>query len=184
MLCLLHLLSCAPKADLLLLSAMISNGDAFAAWVQAVSEKPCTSYMDLWKPSRQARGIVVYDELDPGLRQQRPTPYGLFGLHQLWNPRAPADTRIVKLCDKPVTLGRSATGRLTPNANDVAARLAYDAAAARVKSIVFVQQAGHAPSTASKVARWHDALTALPEKEQALWNDIVARNAVGPSTRL
>jgi hypothetical protein len=130
--------------------------------------------MDLWKPSRQARGIVVYDELDPGLRQQRPTPYGLFGLHQLWNPRAPADTRIVKLCDKPVTLGRSATGRLTPNANDVAARLAYDAAAARVKSIVFVQQAGHAPSTASKVARWHDALTALPEKEQALWNDIVA----------
>ena len=56
MLCLLHILKRIPDADLLLLSAMLTNGDEIAAWLREVRGRPCTAFHDPWKPSRQARG--------------------------------------------------------------------------------------------------------------------------------
>jgi ATP-dependent RNA helicase HelY len=170
MLCLLQLLKHAPTADLLLLSAMLTNANEFAAWVQEATGRPCGAFVDLWKPSRQARGILAYQHSRlneiyvAGLDRRaarlegrsapapdtRAVPYALFGLHQNWNPGAPTDTALVKLSDQTVELSIStATARPSPNANAVAATLAVHAIRASLKTIIFVQQAAHAPSTAS-----------------------------------
>ena len=129
MLCLLQIIKRAPQADLLLLSAMLSNAPDFAAWITEISGRPCTAFQDPWKPSRQARGIVVYQRTRlnqianaaraahitrlgggrPARVDTSATPMGLFGLHQNWNPAAPADTRLVKLSDRPSPLWRCRT---------------------------------------------------------------------------
>jgi ATP-dependent RNA helicase HelY len=194
MLCLLQILKHAPSTDLLLLSAMLANPDEFAAWIQETTGRPCKAVVDLWKPSRQARGIVIYESVRlneiyaAGLEKRaarlegRPAPapdtgavpFALFGLHQNWNP-GEADTALIKLSDEPVELSLSATtARPTPNANTVAAALAVHAVRATLKTIVFVQQAAHAPSTARKIARMLPAIGPLQEAETALWESIVA----------
>jgi hypothetical protein len=121
MLCLLQVLKKAPDADLLLLSAMLTNAHEFAAWIEEITHRPCAAFVDMWKPSRQARGLVVYRRNDllemyrsarafareGGRGHERPdtsaTPFGLFGLHQNWNPQAAADTRLIKLSDDPLS---------------------------------------------------------------------------------
>jgi ATP-dependent RNA helicase HelY len=195
MLCLLQLLKHAPAADLLLLSAMLTNADEFAAWVQEATGRPCVAFVDLWKPSRQARGIVLYEHARlneiyaaglerraarlEGHRVPAPdtsvVPYALFGLHQNWNPGALADTALIKLSDHAVALSLSTvSARPTPNANSVAASLAVHAVRAALKTIVFVQQAAHAPSTARRIARALPAIGELQEAETALWESIIA----------
>jgi ATP-dependent RNA helicase HelY len=194
MLCLLHVLKHAPNSDLLLLSAMLSNAEELAAWITEVSGRPCQAFLDPWKPSRQARGIVVYER--PRLNQIRQaalaaahvrrqggraprvdrnvTPHALFGLHQNWNPGAEADIRLIKLSDLPVRFGISQSNYPTPNANDVAATLALHAVVAGLKTMVFVQQADHAPKTASKIANDLEPIAALLPAEQALWQSVIA----------
>lgn len=172
MLCLLHILKRAPDADLLLLSAMLTNGNEVADWLKEVSGRPCIAFEDFWKPSRQARGVVVYAraELDAIKRTARArkrakaqgkhverqvpmaTPYAVCGMHNNWNPSTGVDTRLIKLSDTPVELAVSKYDYPTPNANAVAGALSIRAAHRRLKTIVFVQRAGHAPTTAWKVA--------------------------------
>ena len=103
MLCLLQVIKKVPDADLLLLSAMLTNAGEFAEWIAEITQRPCSAFVDRWKPSRQARGIVIYSReelrrLTRAAREQRRrgprpgvTPYALFGLHQNWNPGADAD---------------------------------------------------------------------------------------------
>jgi ATP-dependent RNA helicase HelY len=195
MLCLLQVLKHAPTTDLLLLSAMLTNPDEFAAWIQETTGRPCAAVVDLWKPSRQARGSVIYESARlneiyaAGLEKRAArlegrsapapdtgaVPFALFGLHQNWNPGAQADTALIKLSDHAVELSLSATtARPTPNANVVAAALAVHAAHADLKTIVFVQQAAHAPGTAKKIARMLPAIGPLQESETALWESIIA----------
>src|SRR5262249_7688095 len=64
MLCLLQALKRAAEADLLLLSAMLTNSEEFADWIQESTGRPCVAYQNPWKPSRQARGVVVYRRQD------------------------------------------------------------------------------------------------------------------------
>lgn len=66
MLCLLGFNHIAPDADLLFLSAMLKNGADFGDWVRELTGRPCVCVDLLWKPSRQARGVVIYrqEELD------------------------------------------------------------------------------------------------------------------------
>jgi len=52
----------APKADTLFLSAMVKNGKEFANWISDLTGRSCISVDLLWKPSRQARGVVIYKE--------------------------------------------------------------------------------------------------------------------------
>jgi len=176
MLCLLHALKRAPEADLLLLSAMLTNAPEFAAWIEERTGRPCSAYENPWKPSRQARGVVVYQRRDlNNIRlDQQVMPFGLFGLHQNWNPGVPADTRLVSLSNDPVTLSLAARGYATPNANGVAAALGVQAAQAGVKTIIFVQQANHAPSTARKISAQIPEVGQLTPVEEALWNSVVA----------
>jgi hypothetical protein len=61
MFCVLAFSSIAPSADLLFLSAMIRNGGEFSAWIGALTGRECVFVEPLWKPSRQARGVLVYE---------------------------------------------------------------------------------------------------------------------------
>jgi ATP-dependent RNA helicase HelY len=171
---------------------MLTNADEFAAWIREVTQRPCVAFVDKWKPSRQARGIVVYRRSDllqifraarasareKGKGRGKPDtsviPFGLFGLHQNWNPGVVADTRLIKLSDEPMKLSLSAQGRPTPNANDVAAKLAVQAVESGLKTIVFAQNAGHASTTASKIAERLPHVVALSEVEQQMWAGVVA----------
>lgn len=70
MLCVLAFNRLVPDADLLFLSAMLKNGEEFASWISALVQRPCIHVDLLWKPSRQARGVVIYDgeELEKAIK--------------------------------------------------------------------------------------------------------------------
>jgi ATP-dependent RNA helicase HelY len=193
MLCLLHALRRAPHADYLLLSAMLQNAPDVGEWLGQLSGRRCISFLDAWKPSRQARGVVIYakNQLDwahsavraanfadrNGLPASRPpldvTPFALFGLHQAWAPTAPHDRRIIRISDATVRLNYGVTGA-TPNANEVGASFAANAARAGLKTIMFVNQADHAPTTAKKIRTGLPPVGALTEVENDLWHEIVS----------
>ena len=40
---------------------MIQNGEEFADWIGSITGRGCKFVDPLWKPSRQARGIVFYE---------------------------------------------------------------------------------------------------------------------------
>jgi hypothetical protein len=62
MFCVLAFNSIAPDADFLFLSAMIRNGSEFATWIGSLTGRECVFVDPLWKPSRQARGVVFYED--------------------------------------------------------------------------------------------------------------------------
>jgi superfamily II DNA/RNA helicase len=61
MLCVLGFNNVAPDADILFLSAMVKNGDELAVWLAELTGRPGLSVDLIWKPSRQARGVVIFD---------------------------------------------------------------------------------------------------------------------------
>ncbi|MEZ9297903.1 DEAD/DEAH box helicase [Vibrio splendidus] len=75
MLCVLGFNEIAPNADMLFLSAMIKNGDEFSKWVEELTGRACLNIELLWKPSRQARGVVIYshEELEQAKTRARNT---------------------------------------------------------------------------------------------------------------
>jgi ATP-dependent RNA helicase HelY len=194
MLALLHANQRAPEADLLLLSAMLTNGQEMADWVATLTGRPADFIHDPWKPSRQARGVVIYPQaqLDPlrtfarakerGLDPPRPSTkasaHALFGLRNNWVPGSPQDVTIVALAEAPVDL-RIGTYGATPNANGVAADLAVLAVAAGLKTIVFVQQAGHAVSTARALEGRLAGVAQITAAEGQLTDDIALE--LGPT---
>lgn len=190
MLCLLHAIKRAPNADLLMLSAMLKNADEVADWIATITARPCIGFHDSWKPSRQARGVVIYPKaqvvaatsevrrkkrLKKAYKAPRlhADPYALFGLHHSWLKTVSTDTRLVRLSDAPIELGHGAGGA-SPNANAVGAALAKNAAVAGLKTIMFVQQADHAPSTARRLLGQLPPPPDLTESEKSLWADVVA----------
>ncbi len=62
MLCVLGFCNVTPDADLLFLSAMLKNGEELAKWLQELTGRAAVSVDLLWKPSRQARGVVIYND--------------------------------------------------------------------------------------------------------------------------
>lgn len=193
MLCLLHALRRAPDADFLLLSAMLQNAPDVADWLGQLTGRPCINFLDLWKPSRQARGVVIYEEKQltrahqvvrdansakrRGRKAHRPdldvVPFALFGLHNAWDRNAPEDRRLVQLSDGTVQLSYGTIGA-APNSNKVGASLAISSARAGLKTIMFVNTADHAPSTATLIRAGLPAVSALTQLESDLWKDIVA----------
>jgi superfamily II DNA/RNA helicase len=112
MLCVLGFSHVAPEADFLFLSAMLKNGDELAQWLQELTGRKSIAVDLLWKPSRQARGVIIYedDQLNrastqalevqiaedkknnsvarnlraPAARQLTATPYAIWGLQHNW----------------------------------------------------------------------------------------------------
>jgi len=140
MFCVLAFNSIAPNADFLFLSAMIRNGGEFAEWIGALTGRECVFVDPLWKPSRQARGVLFYK--DDAIREARAAalkaqraldasqgkpaktlrkaakeklaaqPYALFGLQHNWLHREErqAECKTTAIADKPVELGGKLQG--------------------------------------------------------------------------
>lgn len=132
MFCVLAFNSIAPESDFLFLSAMIRNGEEFARWIGSLTERECVFVDPLWKPSRQARGVVFYNEEDVSRIQQNALsaqrrgdsakgkaakglrtaaksellaePYALFGLQHNWLQEGKAQAKTTKVSDTPVAL--------------------------------------------------------------------------------
>ncbi|GAA4772633.1 hypothetical protein GCM10023219_19770 [Stakelama sediminis] len=112
MLCVLGFNHVAPEADILFLSAMLKNGDELAQWLGSLTGRPSIPVDLIWKPSRQARGVIIYnqDEVTESKRRAnekqeaenkqqkreaaslrkvaaqelRATPYAIWGLQHNW----------------------------------------------------------------------------------------------------
>jgi hypothetical protein len=132
MFCVLAFNSLAPTADFLFLSAMLRNGEQFSRWIGQLTGRPCVFVDLLWKPSRQARGVVLYERpaLDDiqaaalaaqqsenrrvgktakGLRaaakkELLAQPFALFGLQHNWLVGTDAICTIAKISGTPVPL--------------------------------------------------------------------------------
>ncbi|CAN7588658.1 DEAD/DEAH box helicase [Acidovorax sp. LjRoot194] len=174
MLCVLNAVELAPKADMLMLSAMMSNATQIAGWLQSVMNRPCLALSMNWKPTRQVRGCLVYprSEVDAmttlarslkasattsappqkAKRQMLARPQGFFGLKQTWDTTNRVDYALLPLLDQSVQLTLSPHWKLTPNANNVAAAIgsaAVDRGSSQVlKTLIFCQTTVNANSTA------------------------------------
>ena len=162
MLCLLRFLQCVPDADVLLVSAMIKNSKQLAGWLKELTDRPCLSLALSWKPTRQARGCVVYpsrriSELQKIVIKGRQTmttksfpakekakltaiPIGMFSLLQTWKTKDTEDYTLLPLLDSEVRLSVSQWGSLTANRNAIAAALAAASSDIGMKTLVFAAQ--------------------------------------------
>ena len=178
MLCVINFVRLAPEADLVLLSAMMKNTDEVAAWLTELTGRPALDLDMAWKPTRQLRGCVVYeqariDELTTllGARRRRAgsrrvpqavkaqltaQPHGFFSIRQTWASQQRSDYAYLPFCAESPPLTANERWRLTPNAGVVATALAVSAAQAGINTLIFSQSIPLAVSIAKRVA---DALT-------------------------
>ena len=146
MFCVLAFSAIVPDGDFLFLSAMLRNGGEFAEWIAELTGRECVFVDPLWKPSRQARGVVIYRESDldrtlenahraqieedrrtryPAVsiraaakRQLSAEPFALFGLKHNWLSQSGARFYIARLIGHSVQLsGKLSQGRITPTGN-------------------------------------------------------------------
>lgn len=173
----LGFLKATPDADLLFLSAMVKDGGDFAAWIQEQTGRQCLLVDPIWKPSRQARGVVLYEAAQlktikasaanaralaktSGLGKAakallKARPHALFGLQHNWNARGTADITISQLLASDVELDGGVGDRglyLRPNANVVSAAIATASAKQGLKTIVFVTTAQQTITNAARIA--------------------------------
>lgn len=201
MLCVLNFTSIATSADLLLLSAMMTNAKEIAGWIQSLTSRPCIPLALTWKPTRQVRGCVVYgaaeiSQLRALLQQVRSEvtniaapaslkrqlevqPFGFFCLRQTWQSNARKDYALLPLLDNKVLLGtgtskQSGDWYLTPNGNQVAAAIAEATARQQLKTLIFTQTIPLANS-ANKILceRLGQVSCQLTDNERALYAVIV-----------
>ncbi|MBT9597929.1 MAG: DEAD/DEAH box helicase, partial [Vitreoscilla sp.] len=200
MLCILNLSTHAPRADYLLLSAMMSNSEEVAAWLDELTGRECLSLNMAWKPTRQVRGSVVFSSdqiadlrnrlaakrrelLAAGKRKPGPPaalkrelkarPLGLLGLKFRWDSMRRDDYALLPLSDSEMVLSVNATTwKLTPNVNSVAAELASLASRNDgVKSLIFAQTVPYAISAQETAgACLGEARIDFTEDEQHLYN--------------
>lgn len=204
MLCLLTFCEAVPTADLLFLSAMLKNAHEFGSWVQELTARKCAVVELLWKPSRQARGVVVYKHSDislaeaealkiqraldrekgkktAGLRTKAKSamtakPYAVWGLRHNWMD-APESRALTALAEEQFPLGSGySNGRVwaTPNANEAATNIVVAAAKTGAKSIVFVNTKAVSVSTATKISTALDLTVSLSEREILLWSALAS----------
>jgi superfamily II DNA/RNA helicase len=201
MLCVLGFNHIAPDADTLFLSAMLKNGEEFAQWISELTGRASVCVDLLWKPSRQARGVVIYKDKDidqakkaallvqsqedkkkgkrakslraAASRKLVAQPWAIWGLQHNWLGQGKAHCIMSELLDGTVTLaGDNKYGPiyLTPNANQVAIRLAVAAATNGLKSIVFVNTKNDAISTARDISTQLGEPIHANEAEKERWD--------------
>lgn len=184
MLCLLTFVSVSPASDLLLLSAMVSNGGEVGGWLSGLLGRPVHPFDDRWKPTRQLKACVTYHRGDlrnarlaANTRGGRPeaTPWGLFSLTSGWNPHAANKLAFRPFAPGPVALNHSprplGSRRITANRLGVAAAIAERFARNGQKVIVFCDSITFCVSVAKGLnANQPDLLPNLDE-DQAAWRD-------------
>ncbi|WP_047997077.1 DEAD/DEAH box helicase [Puniceibacterium sp. IMCC21224] len=165
MLALMTFIARRPNADLLLLSAMVSNGREISDWLGQITNRNVDVFDDPWKPTRQLRSCVIYDRGEvsaaslEALAKETATaretvparPYGLFSLVAGWHPTRTEKLVVRPLTDRTPPLKQTPAGRLKSNRNVVAAEIASDFAAAGKRVIVFCENPGACSSVARTV---------------------------------
>ena len=193
-----------PEADTLFLSAMLKNSKEFADWIGHLTSRECIAVDLLWKPSRQARGVVIYQDKDlsqikkqamdvqkkqdakakkpakslraDAKRELLALPHAIWGLQHNWLSTNTAYCSFTSLSDDRVPLaGDLKYGlRLLPNANQVASRLAVVAAKSGLKTIVFVNTKADAVSTADSISTQLGDASPPTEAESDRWLALTA----------
>lgn len=173
MYCLITLFTSIPKADYLLISAMVENGEEIAKWVANVTKRECILFNSSWKPTRQLHGCLVYQSSEIAnlkeviIKEKRnsrtkgvPTsltkklhakPYCLFSLKKIWESKDVSDYYIGNILNKNVLLGSNKYWNLTSNRNKVAAELTKHFTSLGLKTLVFVNTPQNALSTAKEI---------------------------------
>lgn len=209
MLCLLRITDLANVTDVVLLSAMMANAVELASWLESILNRRCIALDIAWKPTRQARGCLVYpnaalkqlyelihqSQSDPQRKTKGPPaklkkqikapPLGLFCLRQNWITNANEDYKACLLStdDMPIVLDQK--WRLSTGKNDVAAKLAADLARQGIKTIVFSQNKKHCESIAKRIEdelKKTEPLLKLTSSEQIL--KAAAVREIGNSTNV
>ncbi len=174
MLTLLRSSDASPDADIVLLSAMVSNGDELAAWLHSSLGRTCLSLDLRWKPTRQAKGCVIYeqDEVDvleasisdtratgntvgpPAAlkREMDLTPHGLFALTLNWNLESFNDYHQCRIAPGKVRVDIKPNWKLSGKKNGVAASLSSDFSKRRINTIVFSPKKSDCESIAAQAA--------------------------------
>lgn len=158
MLCLLRIIKLSDNVDILLMSAMIENNTELSDWLEELIERQVLALNIQWKPTRQAKGCVVYDSqrttelndyivtaprTDSGRltasakRNLSTIPHSFFSLNQTWHSNRTADYKLAKLSNEEVLLEVNDYGGLTANRNRVAASIAINSISAGIKTLVF-----------------------------------------------
>lgn len=205
MLAVLNLVRVAPDADLLLLSAMMKNTAEIAGWVTHLTGRDCLALDLAWKPTRQARGCVVYPaeevkavqaKLDavratttqastpaPVVRQLLATPFGLFSLLQTWSTTNREDYALLQLLTEAqqFTTGRKRNGSWypTPNGNQTSASIAAAAVTAGMKTLVFVQSTVHCESCVNEFRPRIPASEIALTEDERKWHALAAEEMGG-----
>lgn len=167
MLSLLRLLELAGSADVLLMSAMMSNGNELAGWLQQTFGKETLCFDAAWKPTRQARGSIVFRraEIDAATNLVPPNhgripqsrlqayPHALVSLQQTWASNSINDYKVLPLIDSLTRLKGSRTWNGTPrvdlDTSACAVAVALKGAERGLKTIVFF----HNPSSIEPALR-------------------------------
>jgi superfamily II DNA/RNA helicase len=174
MLCLIRFTRVAPEADLVLLSAMMKNADEIAEWLGELTGRRSIPLDDVWKPTRQLRGCVIYESEEirrleqhvlaawrtkktkhPPAQLKRElyaTPLGFFSLKQTWASGRRKDYALLPLLDHEVLLAANDRWSLTPNAGELASHIAASASKAGLRTLVFSQSIPNAWSIAKKAS--------------------------------
>ncbi|HHH29202.1 MAG TPA: hypothetical protein ENK57_12780 [Polyangiaceae bacterium] len=173
---------------------MVRNGKQLADWLGAATSRPAEVLELPWKPTRQVRGVVVYEsaEIDK-LRQTldarkqasstgkprkadktgiEAKPVGLFCHTQVWA----TDSSFAKFPILPVPVPLSVNNHwgITANRNQVGGSLLGAMARAKMRPIVFSQQIGWTANIAAAGSASLEsegvAEVKLTEEEQALFD--------------
>ena len=163
--------------DVVLMSAMVKNGEEIASWIENKIGRKCLSLNLQWKPTRQARGCVVYDQesierLDGDLteaqraarkakkpknppvalkRKLLSLPYGFFGLQYSWESGQVKHYKLCQLLDDATLLSANTGWNLTGNKLETASDLAKSFHSKKIKVIVFCQSKSHCHSVQNKI---------------------------------
>ncbi|APX90370.1 DEAD/DEAH box helicase [Brevirhabdus pacifica] len=188
MLSLLSFMANRPDADLLLLSAMVSNGEEISKWLNSFGDKAAKYFNDPWKPTRQLRSCVIYDDAEvrhamanadkaetkSGRKHLPVKPYGLFSLVSGWHPQNPEKLAVRRLTEQAPPLTRSQSGYPTSNRNIVASQIAAEFAASGKRVIVFCQDTRGCSSVASAIDDLLEpAKVDLDEAQKAMLSSII-----------
>jgi ATP-dependent RNA helicase DOB1 len=178
MFCLLSLFTLVPKADFLLISAMVENGGEISDWVQKLTKRPCLLFNSSWKPTRQLHGCLVFDNAKviqlnrhvrlaknqgktkgPSIklkREMKATPECIFSMKNIWETSDDKDYFRTKILDSEVRLGigvgKAQNWYLTSNRNEIAANLAAHFVNLGLKTLVFVDNPIVTNSTAKIIS--------------------------------
>lgn len=202
MLALLTFLRHREDADLLLLSAMVANGEEIARWLKHVTGREVKAFDDPWKPTRQLRSCVIYDNREVMAAAQRaaelPTkaarqkvpvqPLGLFSLISGWHPKRPEKLVVRALTERTPALVINDSGYFTSNRNQVAAQIAADYAAFGKRVIVFCNDIKACGSVAEEINKILEPATVPLDETQeemrsAILEDVGSEEAAFDPTR-